>query len=168
MGLAGRRDDGRPRRGVDDRPAALGQHLDDLVLHAQKHRGQVYGDHLIPLVQGELVEQPGGMGDTRVVEGVVELAERRHHRCHQGSHLFFVGYVRGEELALAPFSLDPGHRLGPSLGIAVGHRHLRPPPGEQNCGFLADPAGTPGYQCDLAFHRAAHGLLPSIADATRT
>ncbi len=88
----------RARRGVDDGPTTLGDHLHQLVLHAQEDRGQVHGDHPGPTrPAGELEEGFGGVVDTGVVPGAVESTLFGQDAGHHLTDAHLVGHVLGHE-----------------------------------------------------------------------
>jgi hypothetical protein len=72
---------------VDDGPAATVEHPGNLMLHAQEHTRQVYGEHPIP---GLLRIIGGGCQDALypgVVDGAVETTEGLHATADQRLHL---------------------------------------------------------------------------------
>ena len=95
-GAAGVADEAAERGAVDDRAAALGAHLAQLVLHAGPDAAQVDRADAVEGL-GRLV---GGVGqrehDAGVVEGHVEPAELGDGALDEGGDLVLVGDVAGD------------------------------------------------------------------------
>ena len=134
--------DGRDRRVVDDRTAAVILHVARRPLRADDDAEQV--DVHDPLEVVEVVGQESleSAADPGVVEHDVQPAEAFDRDVDECLHLIGVAHVGS--LERRPFAQRRGDRLA-LLDVDVGDDHARPFGDQQFGGCLADGAGAAGH-----------------------
>ena len=152
-----RAEEGRQRRGVDDRAAARLLHRRHAVLAAEEHALDVDRQHALPLLDRLGLEGRGeGPGDAGVVDQPVELALARHQVVDDALP---VGFLGGVVLLEAGIAADLLHGLEPARLVDVGHHHCRAFGRQQLRGGAADARPRPRHQHDLA-RNPAHASRP--------
>ncbi len=132
-------------------PAALLQHLADLVLHAQEDRSQVDGDDPVERLLFDVGQRHPLELDGCAVDGAVQAAERLDRAADEVLDGARVGDVGGEELGLAAGIVDHLARSRcrpPRRGRRPST--LAPAAANAEGGRPAHAAGRAGHQRHLA------------------
>jgi hypothetical protein len=144
-------------RGVHDRAAAVGEHLADLMLHAQECAAEVHRDCRVEVLVGRLVKQLVN-ADAGVVVREVEPPETLDDTLDERLVVARARDVAGGELRSPAQLLDRRHRLlrPGARTLQVGDDHRRPLRREANGACPPDAAGSAGHQPRPAGQQAAH------------
>jgi hypothetical protein len=149
-GPAGVADKSAQGGAVDDRAAALGSHLGELVFHAGPHAAQVDCGHPIERLRWFVGRVTDRELDARVVEGHVEPAERIDGGGDEGGDLVLVGDVARHPEHLMPGSGQLVADDGQRCLVDVGQHHRSAGLGERAGGGQTHAGAGAGDQGDLA------------------
>jgi hypothetical protein len=148
----GKAGDARNRRGVDDRAAAVVEHVADLVLHAQEHAGHVNRNAALPLIDRVISKRRLTGLEAGIVERRVQAAEGVDRGLDHRLDLGFAADVGPLEHGLAARRLDFLDQIGARGLVEVGDHHARATLGAEQRGRLAHAAGAAGDKHDLSSH----------------
>ena len=149
----------RHRCRIDDRPAALLEHLADLVLHAQPRALDVDVDDAVEQRFLGVGQRQVLFLDAGVVKGAVEAAEIRHRLVDQRFNFGRARDVGLHEQRLATGFDDHRRRRMAAVDRGIGHHHAGAGAAEGKRGRAANPARRPRHQHDLALERGISLLL---------
>ena len=161
-GRAGKSNQPRHRRAVDDYTAAIGEHGGDFILHAEVHALQVDRNHPIELVLGVFVRDGVDAFDPGVVEREIEPPERLHGI---GNHLLDLigdGNIGPDHDCLAALSPDHFNGFIAARRGAIDHHHFGAFASERQRGRPANAGSGAGDQGHLAFELSGHTSAPFI------
>jgi hypothetical protein len=131
--------DAAERRAIDDRAAAIAEHLPELMLHAVPHAAKIDRDHPVPLIALDFRRVDAALHDAGVVEGGVEAPEPARGSLQHRGHLGVIG--KAVSLSAAAFT---GSSSLPARTTAAAAS-------EGACGRKAYASAGSGHKRDLAF-----------------
>jgi hypothetical protein len=146
---------------VDDAPALglLRLHDADRLARAEKRRGDVDGERLVPVVERDVLGVLVG-GDAGVVHQHVEPPEGLDRPLEQRDDRVFFGEIGRQRQRFAAFGFDACRNLVQQLGAARHQHGLRALGSEQLGDAAADAVAGAGDDRDLALELFGHPVLP--------
>src|SRR5262249_48927697 len=164
----------RPRRlrrhasHVDDPPALRGLclHLLDRRAAHQEDRGHVGGDHVVPVLEGHLVDRLAG-GHARVVDQDVDAAVGLHRLGEHRRRVALLGDVGGSDHRLPALGTDSGGHLVQHRFAACDDHGLGTLGGEQLGDAPADARAGARNNCDYVF-KLFHRIVAPLEKPQRT
>jgi len=148
--------------GIDDSTTALGEHLANLIFHAQEN-----AEDVDPIVQHEILL--GGIGqfgrfafDACVIERTVQAAEIHHRRLDQRFGISSLRYIAFQKNGLATRFGDQVRGFFTADHIDIGDHHTRTLAGKDLTGRPSDATAAPGYHCYLTRDYSRHDRTPLV------